>query len=285
LTVEEDSGAVAVRNALADQVCARYSALGEFRAGILTGSTAAGLADQASDLDVVLFYDSVPELDSIDRSRVSLGGERLLFSSGEEGGLVQSFLLDGIKTDVAHIALSKWRADAADVLERFNADSPMQKALSGLHDSIVLRGGHVIETLRSESVYPDGLARSVVMQNLRFLPPWALQGQAAARGDTIYFYELLAGEIGRLIRVLCGVNRIFHWGETKHTDHLLGKMRIAPPDCRATLPTLYSLPMSQAAVVLDELIHALFDIVEREMPEVDTSAPRKRYNTPGNCMA
>jgi hypothetical protein len=271
------------RSALADRVCDRFASLPLFCAGILTGSAAIGLSDNESDVDVALFYDSVPPAASLDTARLGLGGERLLFSSGDpaEGSFVHSFLLEGIKTDVAHMSLDKWREDAADVLVRFNPDSPMQKALQGLMDSVAMRGPVVIDGLRNEARYPDGLAHAVVTANLRFFPPWALQGQAADRGDALYFYQMLTGETARLIHVLCGLNRIYHWGDLKHSRRLLEQMHAAPPGIQDSIPNLFGGDMRGAARLLDELIRATFEIVEREMPKVDLARARARYATPG----
>jgi len=278
-----ENPATALRMALARRAMDQYAASPGFRAGILTGSVALGLADDASDLDIVLYYDSIPSLEALDAIRLALGGERLLFAFGapEEGSCVQSFLLEGVKTDVAHATLARWKEDAADVLVAHNAESPMQKALSGLLESIPLAGGEVVEELRREAAYPDGLAVAVVARHLKFYPPWALREQAADRGDALYFHELLTGEVAHLINVLCGVNRIYHWGELKHSDHLLSRMKVAPDRCRETLGNLYRMDMGEAADSLDRLIRATFDIVDSALPDADVAKARQRYETPG----
>jgi hypothetical protein len=271
-----------MRRTLARRVAASHADLPGMRAVLLTGSTALGLADAASDLDVVLYYDSLPDLPALDAIRLSLGGERLLFAFGEpaEGSVAQSFLAQGIKTDAAHVSLSRWREDAADVLVRHNPDSPMQKALSGLMDGEALAGVEVIEELRGEAAYPAGLALAITAARLRFYPPWALREQAADRGDVVYFYELLTGEARNLLHVLCAVNRVYHYGETKHAAHLLARLPASPEGCDDALPELFLLPPSDACASLDRLIRATFDFVERELPAADVAKARARYATP-----
>lgn len=271
-----------IRRALARHVANAHADLPGMRAALLTGSTALGLADDASDLDVVLYYDSLPDLAALDSVRLFLGGERLLFAFGEpaEGSVAQSFLADGIKTDVAHVALSRWREDTADVLVRHNPDSPLQKALSGLMEGEALAGVEEIERLRGEAAYPEGLALAVVAARLRFYPPWALREQAADRGDVVYFYELLTGEVENLLHVLCAVNRVYHYGETKHAAHLLARLPVVPEGCVEALPDLFRIPPSDACASLDRLIRAAFDIVERELPAADAGKARARYATP-----
>jgi hypothetical protein len=271
-----------IRRQLAHRVTAAYRHAPSLRAALLTGSTAPGLADRASDLDVVLFYESIPGLPHLDAARLSLGGDQLLFAFGEppDGSLVQSFLAEGIKTDVAHVTLARWREDAADVLVRHDPDSPMQKALSGLMYGEALLGPEVIQELRRESAYPEELALAVVAARLRFYPPWALREQAADRGDAVYFYELLTGEVRNIIHALCALNRVYHAGETKHTAHLLARLDKAPGACADSIPNLFRLPMPDACAALDRLIRALFDLVEKELPAADVAKSRARYATP-----
>ena len=58
-------------------------------------------------------------------------------------------------------------------------------------------------------------------------------------------------------------------------------MRIAPPDCDTLLPGLNRMTTADAAAALDSLIGGLFDVVEREMPNVDIAPARARYDTLG----
>ena len=50
------------------------------------------------------------------------------------------------------------------MLADHDVESPLQKAVAGLHDGIALHGGDLIEPWRAQAEYPDGLARAPIDQ-------------------------------------------------------------------------------------------------------------------------
>jgi|SRR5579871_5182847 len=271
---------------LARQMAAVYAQKPEVRAMLVTGSVAEGLADDTSDIDMALYYEELPSQEEVGTTREQVGGsERIFFVTDPNGGgYVESYYREGIKHDFAHMKIAAWERDMAEVLEKHNLDSPMQKVLSGVLDSVPLLGEDLIAAWKNViAAYPDTLAEAMVARHLKFYPPWVPEKMALGRGDLLFLYEIFVEAEKNILGILLGLNRIYHWGEYKRMDVFLGKMKIAPQDLSARLKQVLRDDPAIAVQKLDALIEETFALVERHMPQVSVEAARKRYRLPAGA--
>jgi hypothetical protein len=169
----------------------------------------------------------------------------------------------------------------AEVLERHNADSPLQKALSGVLDAVPLCGAERIARWKAQAAqYPDALAEAMVRKHLKFYPTWVGRDMAAARGDLLWFYEILTEAERNILGILMGLNRVYHWGEYKRMDALLATLKTAPANLSTHLKGMLRAEPEEAAKALEALIEEIFALVETHLPQVDTTAAKQRCRRP-----
>jgi predicted nucleotidyltransferase len=280
VTKQEHNQHSAVRIELAQRMAHELSQRFDVRGSMLVGSVAQGLADESSDIDMTLYYDSMPEQADLLALREEVGGSErvLLLGSCAEEGMVESYWLEGIRIDFAHCTLGRLERDLDSVLLQGQHDSPYQKVCSGLLHGMVLLGEELCENLRTRvSIYPDGLRENMVRENLVFHPRWVLDRMSHTRGDLFYLREKLVEASRRILLALCGVNRIYHWGDFKHLQWITAQMQHAPGGLEQRIMALLTDEPTAALASLDQLILATFDIVELELPQLDIPARRSKY--------
>jgi Nucleotidyltransferase domain len=261
-------------------ICASYPGV---RAIALTGSVARGEADEASDIDLLLYHDTLPAEEELQATRAQVGGTERIFFLGDpkEGSFAESYAVDGVKHDFAHVTISTWERDMAEVLDKHECDSPMQKALSGVLDALPLDGAELIEEWKSRAArYPDALAEAMVKRHLRFYPLWVPEKHAADRDDLLFLYEILTEAERNILGVLMGLNRVYHWGEYKRMDSFLARLPIAPAKLSSRLKSILRAEPHTAVQQLGTLIDETFALVEAHMPQVDVAEARQQYRRP-----
>jgi hypothetical protein len=174
---------------LACRLAAGYATLPGLRAFMVTGSAAEGKSDFYSDLDMTAYYDELPSEDDLSRVREQHGGSERIWVIGDrtEGGFAEAYLLNGIECQIGHTTIAAWESEMADVLDKPNADTPLHKAMEGTLKCIALHGEPLIEGWKAKlRAYPDGLAKAMVEQHLRFPAVWLLHDRLKTRDGAIW---------------------------------------------------------------------------------------------------
>src|SRR3954468_12266839 len=144
---------------LARDVAAAYVEHAGAVAALVAGSTAAGTSDEWSDIDLILFYRDWPGAPTLERTRSLLDPETVHTLGGDLAGDVylEQFNVRGVACQLVHQTVIAWRQTAATVLEELDVASPVQKALSGIHDGRILHGDDLVKELRAAAGYPPAL--------------------------------------------------------------------------------------------------------------------------------
>ena len=241
-------------------------------AALVAGSTASGDDDEWSDIDVVLFYEAWPGPERIAAVRASLGGTALRPLGGNPSGDVylEQFEVDGVACQLVHQTIEAWRSTARAVLDDLDTSSPVQKALSGLHAGLVLRGDAVIEGLRAEAAYPEALRAAMVRANVDVFPLWVMQDSLARRDAELWQREQLVAGLQKVLAMLAGVSSVwFSTFQLKHQAALIASFVEAPPALGARLDAALRAPMPDAALELERLVDETLAIVRARLPEVE----------------
>lgn len=254
------------------------------RAVALTGSVALGLADGASDIDLIVFHgDALPPPAALDAVRATACGSLRLYASGVQDGarFKEGYFVHGVRCDLGHITVAAFEADMALVLDAHSADAHAQSRLAGILDSLPLHGADVIAGFQARAArYPDALARATVAKHLRFPPFWTLTEMGAGRGELLHLYTAVVEAETNILGTLCGLNRVYLPGEFKHLDRLAAILPRAPPDLAPRLRMVLRQEPRVAAEELGALIRETFALVTQHMPEVDTSGPHRWFDLP-----
>jgi hypothetical protein len=249
---------------------------------LVMGSVARGDADRFSDIDSAIYYHEPPTEADFVRIRDAAGGTGggLHGGSHETGFAVYTYTDGGVRCDFAHSSLSQWERDVAAVLERFEADSPMQKVLGGVLEGLPLYGDAVIATLKAKAAYPDELRIAMVEKHLGFWPTELMRRMIADRGDLLWLSEVLVDAQKNVLGILMGLNRLYHWGEYKRLHALASGLSIAPERFADRLRAAQRAAPEAAIDVIGDLADETLTLVEERLPAVDVATARNRLHRP-----
>ncbi len=256
-----------------------YIANPEAKAAMVTGSTATGQADFYSDVEMFIYYDELPSIEKLQFARQQNRGSEpiLTFDNRSDGGFGEFYFIDGVEFQIGNITIAFWERQMATVLQELDVTSPLQKALSGMLNSIPLYGeGLIQEWQRQIADYPDTLAQAMVEKYLDFFPIWALKERLATRDTTLFQHQIRLEAGQNLLGVLAGLNRLYYSTfQFKRMKQFIEQMNIAPENLYMRLESLYHQEPLSAASQLKELVAETVELVELYMPEIDTSKVRR----------
>ncbi len=270
------------RLALAQKLAPYYCANPKVAAVAVAGSVALGYADRFSDLDLAVFWSLAPtdqeRREIIKRAR----GRRaqLAASHGEEACWSDTYEVDGIAIDVRHMDVETTSRILADVLERSDPSLSKQRHLASLLSALPLADSSAVLTdwQSRARVYPHALSVAMVRAHLRFPPAWE-QEQLAERNELLTLYESLCIAQKRLLLVLMGLNRLYYPGWL-WVDRLIAQMHTSPlklaPRCKQVFGIVSIDPLA-SVYQLHDLIEETFHLVDTQLPELDTTKARARF--------
>ncbi len=137
--------------ALARQNAQVYVARCAPRAILLAGSAAEGLADYYSDIDMIVFYDTMlPSDEQLGAVRAEIGAEayRPLYPRDEGRSCGEGYRVRGVECQVGHSMVSDVEERIAPVLDGREPASLQQKAIMGHRNGIALYGDDLVLTWR-----------------------------------------------------------------------------------------------------------------------------------------
>jgi len=277
--MDETGGTEASRQllALAREIADLCVAALQPRAVVLAGSAAEGVADRWSDLDLLVYHDRLPDQAALEGVRLSAGGgEPLVLSAWDGESFVESFPLHGVECQVAHATVARAERDMAQVLVDLDVDSLYQKALDGLTHAVPLHGAELLRGWQERLAgYPDALRRAMVERHLRFHPVWLTADRLATRDATLFRQQMLVESALNVLAVLAGLNRrYFSSFQFKRMRAFAGHLAISPERLAARIERLFAEP-DDAGRELEALVADTVALVERELPDVDTSRARR----------
>ena len=147
---------------VATQVVDRFRDLPGLRMALVTGSEARGLADEASDLDVYLYWDAVDIARLADPARLLPLGARRAFGVATAHGHFEKHVLGGRFLDVESVAVNTLDI-AADALRAAVAvPGWVTKVVAGLRDAVAVVGAAELREWQRRLVLSDATAAAEV---------------------------------------------------------------------------------------------------------------------------
>ncbi len=266
---------------LAERILQPYRRLPALRAAMLTGSAALGVSDRYSDIDLMLYYDALPDDEVLRTARLHNGGEEIWrVDNRAEGELMEAYRVNGVECQIAHATIAAWERDMAIVLEQHEVNTPLHKAMSGTLEGRALYGTALIDAWKAKIAnYPPALAQAMVEQHLQFFPLWNLQRQLAARDAVLWHFQILTESAYKLLAILAGLNRLYFTSfQFKRLHHFADQLEIQPPEFAARLDRLFTASPAEAALDLKALIDETLDLIAQHMPQVEIEPVRQRLN-------
>lgn len=264
--------------AIAQRITEVYAAQLTAQAIMVTGSVAEGISDFYSDLDIILYYDTLPSEEQLLAAlEQNQGQKRTLLGERSDDAVIETYMVQGVECQLAHTTIAAWERDMATVLEQLDVTTPLQKALSGMLEAIPLHGEPLILDWQEQLAhYPDALAEAMVRHYLTFFPLWGLQGRLATRDATIWVQQLLVETADNLLGVLAGLNRRYYSSfQFKRTRRFLAQLPLAPAQCADRLESLFHMDMPAAAEEAKALVRETVLLVEQQMPQIEVTRVQK----------
>lgn len=244
----------------------------------LTGSTARGLADAESDLELNFWSDAIPSGEARAAWLRDAGAAdvRVIEAPRPDDSYWVSGAIDGVPVEIG------WQTFAA-------LDAQIAALLSGdVTDRKALALGEVIASarplrtngwflLRQESLraYPDRLQAALIAEAaVRWTPAhFAQEARLARRGELLALYELMIGDFDAMLRLLYAVNR--RWEPSrKWTLSAARDLALGPADLEARLHALFAEPPADAVCTAGHLIDQALALVPAGVADAAVRAAR-----------
>lgn len=270
MTSAESERRLAIARRIADGLAARTN----LRASLLAGSVAQGIADEHSDIDLLNYYDDLPDRELFESVLRDVGGERIgdLGDTGGESFAVR-YRFEGIEVQTGGALVSDLDGRLARI-ENGDVDWVTAKVAMGLLEGVPLFGDELIRRWKSRARYPDALRRREVTANLGWFPIWAIDAHLAARDAELFRRQMLLEGAFRVLAVLSAVNRLyFTTFQVKRAGAHIDRMKVKPERLAERLDSVANAPPSEAAEALRTLVGETKAIVRAELPGVDVDAP------------
>jgi predicted nucleotidyltransferase len=262
------------RRAIARRIVDGLAARTDLRATLLAGSVAQGIADEHSDIDLLNYYEELPDQPTFDEVLREAGGERIgdLGDPRPEGFAVR-YRVDGIEVQTGGQLISELDR-RLDRIEAGDVDWITAKVAMGLLEGNPLHGDELIHQWQRRARYPEELRRREIDANLGWFPIWALDQHLASRDAELFRRQMLLEGAFKVVAVLSAVNRLyFTTFQFKRAGAHADQMNLKPDRLADRLDRVANAPPSEAADELRKLVGETKAIVSREMPEVDVDAP------------
>lgn len=267
--------------ALARRVALAHRPLPGAVAAMVTGSVAKGLADGISDIDMAVYYEGpLPDDSTLGGICERLGGLNLRPLGGprQEDGYIVAFDLAGVEVQLIHSTVGGLEQAMDELLVRHAVDTPLAKLLEGVLVCKPFYGEARIQSWKDRAAaFPPELGLVMVRRYLSFWPAWGVIGQFATRDATVWYHQVLVESCQHLLGVLAGLNRVYFTPfQHKRMARFIGQLTLAPVDLGSRIEALFTLGPTQALPALEALVAETLALVEAHLPEVDTSAARRR---------
>jgi hypothetical protein len=247
------------------------------RAILLPGSVGEGRADEYSDLDLIAYYDRLPERSALDDWREALGVPLDGPEPRPDAGWSDRFTIDGVECEAGGLLVPATERYVSELLAGDEAASAVhQKVAMGLAHGLTLRDDGVIAAWqRRLAEFPDALAEAMAEHHLKVFPYWSLWEAIAHRDARLWEVQSLLDGAFHVVGALSAANRTYFtsFQFKRMREHLAG-LEVAPPNLADRLESLFELDRPAAARELGRLVRETADVVERLLPAVDTTAIR-----------
>jgi hypothetical protein len=249
------------------------------------GSTADGLADARSDVDMSIVFDALPDEAELAAACRRAGGGPWAWKNGtlHEEGLAVSFQLDGVEVQVVYTDPRILQADLDELLVEHKPDTLNHKIAEGLLRAQPLIGADRLQAWRAQvAAFPAALGDAMMRHYLAEPTQWRWFGLLLHRDAELWSRELLAQACYRLFGVLAGLNRCyFSPYQFKRVRRFAAQLALAPRDLVNRVEALLVAPLPDAFSALHALDGEVLGLLKAHAPQIDQSAAlerRTRFN-------
>lgn len=262
--------------ALAKEFAKKFIADKNVKAILLTGSAVKNKADEFSDIDMTIFYQKSLNknyFEKIKNDAIDSGGG--FYHGDAANGFAVFNIFKGVKIDTGHSTLKQHEKMMYDYLKEPDMNLDNQLIASGFQIGIPLYGSKYINKWKKDfNNYPDILAETMVKENLRFHSKWIMSNMGIKRGEYLWTAEMMLRSFDNMVKVLCGLNKLYYPGKFKGMDFTLKQMKIKPKAIDKLYRDIFHTDIKNSINDLNNCVEETIDLVEENMLVVNTERAR-----------
>jgi len=240
---------------------------------VIGGSVARGYADEFSDLEIILFWNTLPD-DTI-RFRIveDLKGHFLFVYDGPSRE--DQLIIDGLQVDLWHISVSHQEAVIDHVLKHYASDMGSLNAMDTIRNAFPLSGEKLVQRWKNRAEnYPQELAEKILDEHLdSFRVDYLTLSED--RKDLTGFYNQLSFLQQEAFLVLLALNKTY-FPSYKWLYKSLHDMKIKPANAVERFRKAYEITRDIAISETREILEEIVQLVEHQIPHYDTEPIRRR---------
>ena len=270
---------------VAQQIADAYANNPNVHSVLLGGSTARGIADLYSDLEIGVFWVKPPTNEARREIIMHMGGEvwslnEYAADSGraanEHYGLSQ-VNIEGrtysgtLMVDAKHMTAEVMERCLSEVLDGYATDSHLHSLMAAIHDAVPVLGVEQIQDWQKKIAnYPERLAIKVIQENL-WCGPWFHPRVYVMRDDRLVLQQHIVWMQQCIVKVLAALNRRFHPSEEyKWMREFIETLAIVPNHLVQRMNQALCATPHDAVQGMLSIIGEMLDLVDQHLPSVNT---------------
>jgi hypothetical protein len=271
----------ALRRAIAQRVADAHEALapGAITAMIF-GSTVLGIADEHSDIDMSIVFETLPAEAELLAACQRAGGGPWTWrnESADDASRAVGFDLDGIEVQIAYTDRCILDADLDAVLVAHDPTTLNHKIAEGLLKAEALLDAPRLQQWRARvAQFPPALGDAMMRHHLGQPTPWKWFTYLLHRDSALWCREMQVDACYRLFGTLAGLNRqYFTVFQFKRMHRFTEQLPIAPANLADRVETLLAAPLVEAFAMLHALEGEVLALVAEHALQIDLTAVHER---------
>ncbi len=257
----------------AQQLAQRLVTFEGIKAIVVAGSVARDYADEYSDLELPIFWETLPDDATRHAVVTALHGEFLYAYNGP--ACEDQLLIGGLQVDLWHVATSHQEATLEAVLHAHRYDLGSLNALDTIRFCIPLYGEEIVQSWkRRAQEYPDELAEKIIREHIASFSTGELFIQARRENPTA-FYAQLSFLQQEIFLVLLALNQRY-FPTFKWLYRVLESLQVKPEAVSRRFRQAYQASYAEAIADTKLLLEETLHFVEKQFPQVDVAPIYRR---------
>ncbi|MCB9460803.1 MAG: nucleotidyltransferase domain-containing protein [Anaerolineaceae bacterium] len=262
---------------LAHQIAGYYPA----EAVLLVGSAANGLADAWSDLDLLMYWQAVPDVATRRQIAERIGGKGITWEDTTDGDFAlqsqgDTFRLGehALKVDITHKTRASVEALMADVTQHHDLNPIKLGVLNGFMGGMAVTGHDLLSQWREQiGDLPAEMIQPLLDRYLD-LTAYDLVLMIVRRGDALFARELITGWCTAIVMALQVINRKYPPLRAKHLAAMGETMAIQPEGLAKRIRQICNAPIAEAIELAKPLIEDTFSLISQQGYDVTAAIAR-----------
>ncbi len=257
----------------ASEIAKIYEQNSKVEAVLLGGSVSRNWHDEYSDIELFVFWKESPTDEERKAPILKLNGKIIDFYPYEDEEWSETYITQGVKLEISNFLTDTINKVINDVIISYDTDLDKQCIVAAVYNGIPLSGDIVINRMKEKvRHYPNELSVAMIKENIFLGNRWNNREALLKRKDWLMLYKVMIDVQTKIMGMLFGLNRQYvHHPAFKWQRHTLRSMEIAPKNITNRLENIFLGHPKDSIRELEEIIKELYEIIQREHPEIDLS--------------